>query len=203
MPATTASASPSPPTIASPLPSPSVASSSVGHHSSSPLLHHRQPSLPSPTIAAATLLPQPSPLPSLSSLLPLPRLHPRSTTTACSRTTASPLLATLPYCRCFPVASSALLLPPSPSSSPSAYSSAASASCCRSTSEPMSLLSPSPSAAYSPTPPVRTHASATQPLPPLHQLQSHPPLQQPHPSCHLPPHAAAIYRNHLHPVAAT
>ncbi|RWW45047.1 hypothetical protein BHE74_00049152, partial [Ensete ventricosum] len=53
--------------------SPSVASSSAGHRSSSPLLHHRQPSLPSPTTAAVTLLQQPSPLPSLSPLLPLPR----------------------------------------------------------------------------------------------------------------------------------
>ncbi|RZR85735.1 hypothetical protein BHM03_00012765 [Ensete ventricosum] len=53
--------------------SPSAASSSAGHRSSSPLLNHCRPSLPSPTAATATLLQQPSPLPSLLPLLPLPR----------------------------------------------------------------------------------------------------------------------------------
>ncbi|RRT76596.1 hypothetical protein B296_00004598 [Ensete ventricosum] len=37
-----------------------------------------------------------------------------------------------------------------------------------------SLLPSPPSAAYNPTPSAHTHASATQSLPPLHQLQSHP-----------------------------
>ncbi|RWV92176.1 hypothetical protein GW17_00045473, partial [Ensete ventricosum] len=140
MPTTTASASPSPPTIASPLPSPSVASSSVGHHSSSPLLHHRQPSLPSPTTAASFSQPPAA----------LGRTHPhRHHLFLAFPFFPAPHLPPLPPVvgRClpfFPAASSTLLLPPTPSSSPSVLSSTTSASCYRSASVPLSLLPPPP-----------------------------------------------------------
>ncbi|RWW59431.1 hypothetical protein BHE74_00033629 [Ensete ventricosum] len=68
-------------------------------------------------------------------------------------------------CRCFPAASFALLLPPTPSSSPSAHNSAASASCCRSASVPLSLLPQSPPAVPSSSSSLCSHLIGTHPSP--------------------------------------
>ncbi|RZR82266.1 hypothetical protein BHM03_00008637 [Ensete ventricosum] len=123
-----------------------------------PPLHHRRPSMPFPTAAAAThycnlLLiaayrpPSHSRLqPSVAhthTVTPLPCFTPSCSSPATAATLRGPLPAILPRCRCFPAASSALLLSPTPSSS-SVHSSAASASCCRSAFVPLSLLPPPP-----------------------------------------------------------